>query len=89
MSTTWGTPRPRRRKRAGLRTKVRWEKLGLQAPTQLASALSIEDIRRQITSAARQGLSSDTVSRSRQKAGHPKSATKLSGVSRKRGASSG
>ena len=45
----------------------------------LSSAPSIEDIRRQITSAASQGLSSDTVSRSRQKEGRPKPGSKASG----------
>lgn len=54
-----------------LRTKVRWEKLGLQDPAGSSSATSIEDLRRQITSAASQGLSPDTVSRSQQKDRRP------------------
>jgi hypothetical protein len=88
MNSSWGTKAPHRRKRAILRTKVRWEILGLQDPAQLSSAPSIEDIRRQITSAASQGLSPDTVSRSREKEGRPKSGSKASSVTRKRGAAS-
>jgi hypothetical protein len=88
MNTSWGTKAPHRRKRAILRTKVRWEILGLQDPAQLSSAPSIEDIRRQITSAASQGLSPDTVSRSREKEGRTKSGSKAPGVTRKRGAAS-
>ena len=88
MNTSWGTKAPHRRKRAILRTKVRWEMLGLQDPAQLSSAPSIEDIRRQITSAASQGLSADTVSRSRQKDGRPKPGSKSSVATRKRGAAS-
>ena len=88
MNTSWGTKAPHRRKRAILRTKVRWEVLGLQKPDQMASTMSIEDIRRQITSAASQGLSADTVSRSRQKEGRPKPASKASVAIRKRGAAS-
>ncbi len=88
MNTSWGTKAPHRRKRAILRTKVRWEMLGLQDPAQLSSAPSIEDIRRQITSAASQGLSADTVSRSRQKDGRPKPGSKASVATRKRGAAS-
>ncbi len=88
MNTSWGTKAPHRRKRAILRTKVRWEVLGLQEPAQTSSTMSIEDIRRQITSAASQGLSPDTVSRSRQKDGRPKPGSKASVATRKRGAAS-
>jgi hypothetical protein len=88
MKTSWGTKAPLRRKQAILRTKVRWERLGLEDPAQSPSALSIEDIRRQITSAASQGLSPDTVSRSHQKSGHPKPGSKTSAGTRKRTASS-
>ena len=88
MNTSWGTKAPHRRKRAILRTKVRWEMLGLQDPAQSSSALSIEDIRRQITSAASQGLSPDTLSRSRPKDGRPKPGAKASVATRKRGAAS-
>jgi len=88
MKTSWGMKAPHRRKQAALRTKVRWEKLGLEDPSQSSSALSIDDIRRQITSAASQGLSPDTISRSHAKEGHPKPGSKASGVTRKRTPSS-
>ena len=88
MNTSWGTKAPHRRKRAILRTKVRWDVLGLQEPAQTSSTMSIEDIRRQVTSAASQGLSPDTVSRSRQKDGRPKPGSKPSVAARKRGAAS-
>ncbi len=88
MNTSWGTKSPHRRKRAILRTKVRWEMLGLQDPAQSSSALSIEDIRRQITSAASQGLSPDTLSRSRPKDRRPKPGSKASVATRKGGAAS-
>lgn len=67
MKTSWGTKSPNKRRRVVLRTKVRWEKLGLQDPAGSASVPSIEDLRRQIASAASQGLSPDTVSRSQQR----------------------
>ena len=88
MKTSWGMKAPHRRKQSALRTKVRWEKLGLEDPSQASSALSIDDIRRQITSAASQGLSPDTISRSHQKNGHPKSGSKALATARKRGPSS-
>lgn len=88
MNTSWGTKALHRRKRAILRTKVRWEMLGLQDPAQSASAPSIEDIRRQITSAASQGLSPDTVSRSHEKAERRKPGSKTSAATQKRGAAS-
>lgn len=71
MKTSWGTKSPNKRRRVVLRTKVRWEKLGLQDPAGSASVPSIEDLRRQIASAASQGLSPDTVSRSQQPAPGP------------------
>ncbi len=86
MNTSWGTKSPHRRRRVVLRTKVRWEMLGLQDPTRSSSEPSIEDIRRQITSAASQGLSPDTVSRSQQRDGRLKSGSKVSAPPRKRNA---
>ncbi|OQW31558.1 MAG: hypothetical protein A4E19_08070 [Nitrospira sp. SG-bin1] len=85
MNTSWGTKAIHRRKRTILRTKVRWEMLGLRDPAQSSPEPSIEDIRRQITSAASQGLSPDTVSRSQQKDARPKSGSKTSGAIRRRG----
>ena len=88
MNTLWGSKATHRRKRAIRRTKVRWDILGLQNPVQLAAAPSIEDIRRQIISAASQGLSQDTLSRSHAKAGRLKSGSKASMVIRERGGAS-
>lgn len=88
MNRAWGTKTPHQRRRVVLRTKVRWEKLGFHNPERSSSATSIEDIRRQITSAASQGLISDTVSRSQQKAGHSKQGSKVSVATRKRSADS-
>jgi hypothetical protein len=62
--------------------------LGLQDPTLLSSSPSIEDIRRQISLAARQGLCSDTVSRSQQKGERIIPVSKISVATRKRGAAS-
>lgn len=86
MNRAWGTKTPHQRRRVVLRTKVRWEMLGLQSPTQSSSAPSIEDIRRQISLAARQGLHSGTVSRSQQKNERAKPDAKVSVTTRKRGA---
>jgi hypothetical protein len=86
MNTSWGTKASHRRKRAIRRTKVRWDLLGLQDPERTPSTTSIEDIRRQITSAASQGLSPDTLSRSHQQDGRPKPRSKASVSVRRRGA---
>ena len=88
MNTSWGTKASHRRKRAIRRTKVRWDLLGLQDPEQMPLTTSIDDIRRQIISAASQGLSPDTLSRSEEKAGRPKPHPKASVATRKRGAAS-
>jgi hypothetical protein len=88
MNRTWGTKSPHQRRRVVLRTKVRWEMLGLQDPTQLSSSPSIEDIRRQISLAARQGLCSGTVSRSQQKGERTIPVSKVPVSTRKRGAAS-
>jgi hypothetical protein len=88
MNASWGAKAPHRRKRVVLRTRVRWEILGLQDPALSSSSPSIEDLRRQITSAASSGLSSETLSRSDQKDGRPKSQRKVVTADRKhRGAS--
>jgi hypothetical protein len=62
--------------------------LGLQDPSQSSSTPSIEDIRRQISLAARQALCSGTVSRSQPKDERTKPGTKVSVATRKRGANS-
>jgi len=87
MNTSWGAKAPHRRKRVVVRTKVRWEILGLRDPALASSSPSIEDLRRQITSAASSGLSSETLSRSGQKDGHPKSRRKTA-ANRNRGGAS-
>lgn len=88
MKTSWGTKASHRRKRAIRRTKVRWDLLGLQDPERTSATMSIDDIRRQIITAAKQGLSSDTLSRSHAKAGRPKPGPKASVATGKRGAAS-
>ncbi len=88
MNTSWGTKASHRRKRAIRRTKVRWDLLGLQDPELTPLTTSIDDIRRQIISAASQGLSPDTISRSHAKTGRPKPGSKASVATRKRGAAS-
>ncbi len=88
MNTSWGTKASHRRKRAIRRTKVRWDLLGLQDPEQTISTTSIDDIRRQIISAASQGLSPDTLSRSHAKDARPQTRPKTSVATRKRGAAS-
>lgn len=87
MNTSWGAKASHRRKRVVRRTKVRWEVLGLQNPAKSSPSPSIEDLRRQILSAASSGLSSDTLSRSHQTDGRPKSRPKAT-VNRKHGAAS-
>lgn len=87
MNTSWGAKAPHRRKRVVVRTKVRWEILGLRDPALASSSPSIEDLRRQITSAASSGLSSETLSRSGQKDGRPKSRRKTA-ANRNRGGAS-
>lgn len=86
MNRAWGTKTPHQRRRVVLRTKVRWETLGLQSPTQSSTAPSIEDIRRQISVAARQGLHAGTVSRPQQKTQRTKPDAKVTVTTRKRGA---
>ncbi len=88
MNTSWGSKASHRRKRVVLRTKVRWEILGLRDPTQSSTSPSIEDIRRQISSAASSGLSSDTLSRSHQTDMRPRPRPKTSADNRNRRAAS-
>lgn len=88
MNTSWGTKSSHRRTRAIRRTKVRWDLLGLQDPQQTPSTTSIDDIRRQIISAASQGLSPDTLSRSQAKVERPKPGSKAPAVIGKRSTAS-
>lgn len=87
MSTAWWIKAAPRRKGSIGKRKFRWDVLGLQDPAVTASTPSIEDIRRQIKSAASYGLSAETLMRSREKDERPKPGSRVSGVSRKRGAS--
>ena len=84
MNTSWGTKSPHRRKRSILRTKVRWEVLGLQSPTQ-SSEPSIEDIRRQVISASCTGLSPDTLTQTQTKGAARKAVPKVGEFALKRG----
>jgi hypothetical protein len=88
MNTSWGTKSSHRRKRSILRTKVRWEVLGLQNPASSSSAPSIEDIRRQIISASSYGLSPDTLARTQTKGPARKPVPKVGESTRKPGARS-
>jgi hypothetical protein len=88
MNNSWGTKASHRRKRAIVRTKFRWDLLGLTDPERTTSTQSIEDIRRQIISAASQGLSPDTLARSQTKDVPRKPGPKASRSTRTRRATS-
>jgi hypothetical protein len=65
ISTVWGASKTsRKRKRTVLKPKIRWDVLGLQDPHLEGPSVSIEDIRRQVTSLASRGLGPGTRSRS-------------------------
>lgn len=65
MSTVWGGNKAaRRRKRPVQKLKIRWDVLGLHDASKESQARSIDDIRRQVTSLASQGLGPETTSRS-------------------------
>ncbi len=61
-----------RRRVAAQNKTFRWEVLGLQAPANTSYTPTIEDVRRQIISASHQGLSPDTLARSRKEQKRPK-----------------
>ena len=83
ISSSWGTGKTsRKRKRTVLRTKIRWDVLGLQSPGHIETARSMEDIRSQIISMASQGLGAH--SRSGQKTAPPQSAAGITASTRKR-----
>lgn len=83
ISSSWGTGKTsRKRKRTVLRTKIRWDVLGLQDPGRLEAAPSMEDIRSQIISMASQGLGAH--SRSGQKTAPAQSAAGVTASTRKR-----
>ena len=65
VSTVWGANKAaRKRKRTVLKPKIRWDVLGLQDPQIEGPSVSMEDIRRQVTSLASRGLGPGTRSRS-------------------------
>lgn len=65
MSTVWGANKAtRKRKRTLRKPKIRWDVLGLQDPQIEGPSVSMEDIRRQVTSLASRGFGSGTRSRS-------------------------
>lgn len=65
MSTVWGGNKAaRRRKRPVQKLKIRWDVLGLHDASKESQARSIDDIRRQVTTLASQGLGLETTSRS-------------------------
>jgi len=89
ISTSWGSNRTSRKgKRTVLKTKIRWERLGLQDPNLDGPSLSIEDIRRQVTLMASRGLGPGTRSRSAAKTqpDHAVPDTSASTRKRRRGA---
>jgi len=83
ISSSWGSGKTsRKRKRTVLRTKIRWDVLGLQDPGRIEAAPSMEDIRSQIISMASQGLGAH--SRSGQKTVPAQSAAGVTASTRKR-----
>lgn len=79
MYTPWGTKGSRRPKHGTRKTKVHWNVLGLQDPAMTSSTPSIEDIRREIISASRAGLSSETLARAQTKGASRQSGLKAAG----------
>ncbi|MGC4097907.1 MAG: hypothetical protein QM706_12390 [Nitrospira sp.] len=86
MSTAWWLKASPRRKGSLGKRQFRWNVLGLHNPAEASSPLSIEEVRRQIISASRYGLSPETLTRSREKNGRPQRGPKSSAATRKRGA---
>jgi hypothetical protein len=83
ISTSWGSSKTlRKRKRTVLRTKIRWEVLGLQDPERMAATPSMEDIRSRIISMSSQGL--EAHSRSLKKEAPGRSATDATASAHKR-----
>ena len=84
MLSSWGSSKTSRKgRRTVMKTKIRWELLGLQDPAD-QNAQSIEDIRRQVSSLASRGLGSGT--RSRSKADNTTEPSEQSAGKRRRGA---
>jgi hypothetical protein len=77
MYTPWGTKGSHRSKPRTPKPKVDWNVLGLQEPAVTSSTPSIDDIRRQIISASRSGLSLETLARAQTKGVSRQSASKV------------
>jgi hypothetical protein len=85
MSTVWGANKAsRKRKRTVLKPKIRWDVLGLQDPLLEGPSVSIEDIRRQVTSLASRGLGPGTRSRSVAKVSPDRAPSSVAAPIRKR-----
>lgn len=85
MSTSWGSSKTSRRgRRTVLKTKIRWELLGLQDPALSDPAPSMDDIRRQISSMASRGFGPGTRSRSNAKESSTHSGSDAPAPTRKR-----
>lgn len=64
ISSSWGSSRTSRKgRRTVVKTKIRWDLLGLQDPVLTGPTQSMEDIRRQVSSLASRGFGSGTRSR--------------------------
>ncbi len=68
MTTGWWIKASHKQKRPSRKT-LQWDLLGLQGPVETSSALSMQELRRQIISASSQGLSPETVARAQQTKG--------------------
>jgi hypothetical protein len=85
MSASWGSSKTSRRgRRTVLKTKIRWEVLGLPDPALADPAPSMKDIRRQITSMASRGFGPGTRSRSNTKDSSTDSGSDAPATNRKR-----
>ena len=85
MSSVWGANKAaRKRKRTVRKAKIRWDRLGLQDPALEGPTVSMEDIRRQVTSLASRGLGPGTRSRSGAKDSPAHSVSDMAAPSRKR-----
>jgi hypothetical protein len=68
ISTVWGGSKAaKKRKRPVQKLKIRWDVLGLGADAAEDQSLSIEDIRREVTSLASMGFGQETRLRSERK----------------------
>lgn len=84
MSTVWGGNKSaKKRKRPVQKLKIRWDVLGLQSASGDDQSLSIEDIRRQVTSLASTGFGQETRLRSVSKKPSDRSSSGTSSTARR------